>query len=257
MNHSINRHIQLLHANLLYHQSIHHLQAGSPIHSCIQLIDHINHTLYHSNTSSATPTKSTRSISRSSTSSTYNESNPIQQSIQYESIEDDESDDNDPPGEFIQLKSYKHKQQLSTNTDPIQRKRGRKSMNESVNSTVQLIDEKFVLQLESDKFQCTQCPHMSNKKNELLTHIRSAHTHNKPYKCHYCNKSFTDSSGRSKHEKIHKQHTKFICMICDNDNTTNQNQSLYSFTYQIQLNRHYREKHPGVDIDVDDIQDTQ
>ena len=54
----------------------------------------------------------------------------------------------------------------------------------------------------SYRFCCPICNYATNKKSTFDSHQRS-HTGERPFKCKYCEKSFSHRSGLFKHEHIH------------------------------------------------------
>lgn len=97
-------------------------------------------------------------------------------------------------------------------------------------------DELYCLH-SNNGFVCDVCGHESAVKSDLLSHIRSRHTGNKPFTCSHCNASFSDRSNRSKHEQQHNKKAaaavKPQCTICQ-----------LTFTFQVQVMNHMRLHHP-------------
>ena len=54
----------------------------------------------------------------------------------------------------------------------------------------------------SKKYQCAYCDKSFSRSSSKTKHER-IHTNEKPYQCVFCNKSFSDSSGKTRHERIH------------------------------------------------------
>merc|ERR1712131_570734 len=73
---------------------------------------------------------------------------------------------------------------------------------------------------EDGKFKCPypSCNFASKHRYNLINHIRSIHTDEKPYSCDYCEKKFPTSSHRSHHMKSHMRRAtekQFSCQYCD------------------------------------------
>lgn len=142
------------------------------------------------------------------------------------------NNNNDDFGEWQQVHTITLQRDINAVNQQPTRKRGRQPSNQSYISTT---EESYVIQTSNGHWKCDQCNKESSTKNELLTHIRAAHTKTKPYQCRYCSKSFTDSSGRSKHEKSHNKISYFKCDSCG-----------LTFKLAVLLKKHKRDMHSHV-----------
>ncbi|XP_064091990.1 zinc finger and BTB domain-containing protein 14-like isoform X10 [Macrobrachium nipponense] len=62
--------------------------------------------------------------------------------------------------------------------------------------------------------QCPYCSHVSDRKNNLIVHIRT-HTGEKPYQCPYCPSRFIQKVTLDNHIRTHTGERPFICSICN------------------------------------------
>lgn len=60
------------------------------------------------------------------------------------------------------------------------------------------------------------CRREFSSKNSLLIHVRHKHTHERPYACETCSKTFSSSQGLSEHRKVHIGAKPAVCLLCDN-----------------------------------------
>ena len=59
---------------------------------------------------------------------------------------------------------------------------------------------------EERTHKCQYCEKAFTESTKLKSHVASAHTKDKPFKCRFhCGKAFNDHGNRTKHEKIHKR----------------------------------------------------
>ncbi|VBB25595.1 unnamed protein product [Acanthocheilonema viteae] len=79
-----------------------------------------------------------------------------------------------------------------------------------------------------------QCTHAGFKCSKALTaHIRSVHTHVRPYKCEQCEKRFVRRNDLRVHSDIHNTECKYICPTCKQ-----------MFQRRIHFQKHARKCHP-------------
>lgn len=62
---------------------------------------------------------------------------------------------------------------------------------------------------------CTMCSYESNNSSNLLMHVRSKHTGERPFKCEHCPKSYFDSRSLAYHMVNHSKESLFSCSNCD------------------------------------------
>ncbi|MCP9262380.1 Zinc finger protein [Dirofilaria immitis] len=79
-----------------------------------------------------------------------------------------------------------------------------------------------------------QCTHAGFKCSKALTaHIRSVHTHIRPYKCEQCEKCFVRRNDLRVHSDIHNTACKYICPTCNQ-----------MFQRRIHFQKHIKKLHP-------------
>ncbi|XP_052091154.1 zinc finger protein 91-like [Mytilus californianus] len=83
-------------------------------------------------------------------------------------------------------------------------------------------------------FQCNSCPKTFYERYELSRHIQSSHVKDKPHICTVCDKKFAFSYELKKHLETHNKNLPFKCNECPN-----------AYEKKKQLNRHFKNKHPG------------
>ena len=52
-----------------------------------------------------------------------------------------------------------------------------------------------------EKFKCKQCPHTTNRRAELRSHIEAVHDNIRDHKCEVCEWAFSDKSKLRRHIK--------------------------------------------------------
>ncbi|VDK69654.1 unnamed protein product [Litomosoides sigmodontis] len=83
----------------------------------------------------------------------------------------------------------------------------------------------------------TQCTHAGFKCSKALAaHIRSVHTHVRPYKCEQCEKCFVRRNDLRVHSDIHNTECKYICPTCNQ-----------MFQRRIHFQKHVRKCRPAVE----------
>uniref|UniRef100_A0A8R1XMC2 C2H2-type domain-containing protein n=1 Tax=Onchocerca volvulus TaxID=6282 RepID=A0A8R1XMC2_ONCVO len=83
-----------------------------------------------------------------------------------------------------------------------------------------------------------QCTHAGFKCSKALTaHIRSVHTHVRPYKCEQCGKRFVRRNDLRVHSDIHNTACKYICPTCKQ-----------MFRRRIHFQKHIKKFHPKVEL---------
>ncbi|VEN42811.1 unnamed protein product [Callosobruchus maculatus] len=61
---------------------------------------------------------------------------------------------------------------------------------------------------------CEYCGKVSHRRQHHLSHIRSKHTFEKPYKCDLCDASYTNSHSLLIHKRNHNNEKPFVCSAC-------------------------------------------
>ena len=67
------------------------------------------------------------------------------------------------------------------------------------------------------------CIHDSN----VLPSNETILNHTKPYQCAYCDKRFSSSSGKTKHERIHTKEKPYQCAYCDKRFSQSNNKTIH------------------------------
>ncbi|CAG9530987.1 unnamed protein product [Cercopithifilaria johnstoni] len=81
-----------------------------------------------------------------------------------------------------------------------------------------------------------QCTHAGFKCSKALAaHIRSVHTHVRPYKCEQCEKRFVRRNDLRVHSDIHNTECKYVCTTCKQ-----------MFQRRIHFQKHVRKCHPAI-----------
>ncbi|KAF2099250.1 hypothetical protein NA57DRAFT_55227 [Rhizodiscina lignyota] len=63
----------------------------------------------------------------------------------------------------------------------------------------------------SKRFQCDLCPNSFTRKENLVGHVRAAHSNERPFACKECGKRFVRKNDRDRHEKQHSAPKQFRC----------------------------------------------
>lgn len=78
------------------------------------------------------------------------------------------------------------------------------------------------------------CSICKKKSSNLEKHMKINHTNERPYKCNFCEKTFTTNVNRKSHQHIHTGETPFLCSICGK-----------TFKSQASQYRHKKRLHSG------------
>ncbi|XP_037774659.1 gastrula zinc finger protein XlCGF57.1-like [Penaeus monodon] len=63
-------------------------------------------------------------------------------------------------------------------------------------------------------FKCSYCNKDFSQKGHLKEHWR-LHTGEKTFSCSYCGKKFIQKSSLNQHEKLHRNEKPYVCTLCD------------------------------------------
>lgn len=82
-------------------------------------------------------------------------------------------------------------------------------------------------------YKCYYCHKGFSQNGTLSAHVSSEHLSRKPYECSFCNERFADSSSNTKHERKHNGKMPFICRHCNKTFTQSSNRNTH------ELRRHW------------------